>query len=214
MKFVIVPVTAFEQNCSILVCESTGRAAIVDPGGDPDRIEGKLAQLGAEPEKILLTHAHIDHAGATAELSEKLDLPIEGPHKGDKFWIDALPQQGTMFGLPTARVFTPDRWLVDGDTVTFGQVTMQVLHCPGHTPGHVVFVSENDRLAVVGDVLFSGSIGRKDFPGGEYQTLIRSIREKLFPLGDEFRFIPGHGPMSTLGDERRSNPFVSDRAVG
>jgi len=161
-------------------------------------------------EKILLTHAHIDHAGGTAELARSLKLPIEGPHVGDKFWIDGLPEQARMFGLPACERFVPDRWLVDGDRVRVGEVEFEVRHCPGHTPGHVVFYSEPDKVAFVGDVLFAGSIGRTDFPGGDYDTLIRAIREKLLPLGDDVRFVPGHGPMSTFGEERRSNPFVGD----
>jgi glyoxylase-like metal-dependent hydrolase (beta-lactamase superfamily II) len=161
-------------------------------------------------EKILLTHAHIDHAGGTAELARSLGLPIEGPHTGDQFWIDGLPEQARMFGLPTCERFVPDRWLDEGDRVQVGEVVFEVRHCPGHTPGHVIFFSPADRVAFVGDVLFAGSIGRTDFPGGDYDTLIRAIREKLFPLGDDVRFVPGHGPMSTFGEERRSNPFVAD----
>jgi len=157
-----------------------------------------------------VTHAHIDHAGAVAELAERLNLPIEGPQKEDSFWIDMLPQQSQMFGFPPARVFTPTRWLEQGDTVTVGSTLLEVLHCPGHTPGHVVFVEPQSRLAVVGDVLFAGSIGRSDFPRGNHGELVNSIREKLFPLGDDIAFIPGHGPMSTFGEERQTNPFVSD----
>jgi glyoxylase-like metal-dependent hydrolase (beta-lactamase superfamily II) len=164
-------------------------------------------------EKILLTHAHIDHAGAVAELARARDLPIEGPHEGDRFWIDALPEQGRMFGVGAAERFVPDRWLEHGETVRVGGETFEVLHCPGHTPGHVVFFHRAQRFALVGDVLFAGSIGRSDFPGGDHATLIGSIRERLFPLGDDVRFVPGHGPTSTFGAERRSNPFVSDAAV-
>jgi hydroxyacylglutathione hydrolase len=213
MRFEVVPVTPFQQNCSVVWCEATRRAAIVDPGGDLDRV---LAVVGREKltlEKILLTHAHIDHAGATAELSRRCDLPIEGPHRGDLFWIEGLSQQAQMFGLASVDTFVPTRWLEQGDRVTVGEVELQVRHCPGHTPGHVIFFDEPDRFAIVGDVLFAGSIGRTDFPRGDYDTLIRSIRENLFPLGDDVRFLPGHGPMSTFGEERRTNPFVSDRAV-
>jgi len=210
MKYSIIPVTPFQQNCTLLWCESTNKAAVVDPGGDIAKITAKVAELGVELEKILLTHAHIDHAGGTAELAAQAGIPVEGPHLEDKFWIDGLPQQSQMFGFPDVEVFDPDRWLVDGDTVSVGKETLDVLHCPGHTPGHVVFYNATEQLALVGDVLFQGSIGRTDFPKGDHPTLIRSIREKLFPLGDEVAFIPGHGPMSTFGQERKNNPFVSD----
>ncbi len=210
MKVTIIPVTPFQQNCSLLWCEATNKAAVIDPGGDLDRILEVVQKNSVELEKILLTHAHIDHAGATAELSEKLSLPIEGPHREDKFWIDQLPQQSQMFGLPATRSFDPNRWLEQEDTVTVGTETLEVRHCPGHTPGHVIFFHRGIKLAIVGDVLFQGSIGRTDFPRGDHATLIRSIREQLWPLGDDVTFIPGHGPMSTFGDERRSNPFVRD----
>jgi glyoxylase-like metal-dependent hydrolase (beta-lactamase superfamily II) len=206
-----VPVTAFQQNCTILMCEATHRAAIVDPGGDIERIIAKLDAMGAKPEKILLTHAHLDHVGGTAELAKRYQLPIEGPHKGDNFWIQALPQQAQMFGLPPVEMFTPDPWLTGGEQVTVGDVTLDVIHTPGHTPGHVVFVQPEQKLALVGDVIFNGSIGRTDFPQGNHADLIRSIRDKLFPLGDEIEFIPGHGPRSTFGHERKTNPFVADK---
>lgn len=211
IKLQIVPVTAFMQNCSILMCEETCSAAIVDPGGDIDRILSELEKMGAHAEKILLTHAHIDHAGGTAELAQRLQIPVEGPHVGDQFWIDQLPEQSKMFGFPVVERFTPDRWLEDGDQVSVGKVTFNVIHCPGHTPGHVVFHQPAQQLALVGDVLFQGSIGRTDFPRGNHAELIDSIRNKLFPLGDEVVFIPGHGPHSTFGKERRTNPFVADR---
>ncbi|MCY0966227.1 MBL fold metallo-hydrolase [Parathalassolituus penaei] len=207
----IVPVTAFMQNCTILMCEETRAAAIVDPGGDVARIRAALDKLGARPQKILLTHAHIDHAGGTAELARQLSIPVEGPHPDDQFWIDALPEQSRMFGFPQVESFTPDRWLADGDQITVGNVSMNVIHCPGHTPGHVVFHQPEQKLAMVGDVLFNGSIGRTDFPRGNHADLVHSIREKLFPLGDDVVFVPGHGPESTFGHERRSNPFVADR---
>lgn len=210
MKYAILPVTAFEQNCSFILCEDSGKLAIVDPGGDIARIEQAIAELGGTPEKILVTHAHIDHAGAVAELTERLGVPIEGPQREDQFWIDMLPHQSQMFGFPPSRAFTPDRWLEDGDTVTVGNISLDVIHCPGHTPGHVVFHQPQAQMAWVGDVIFAGSIGRTDFPRGNHAELISSIRDKLFPLGDEVAFIPGHGPMSNFGEEKRTNPFVAD----
>ena len=210
MKYAILPVTAFEQNCSFILCEDSGKLAIVDPGGDIARIEQAIAELGGTPEKILVTHAHIDHAGAVAELAERLGVPIEGPQREDQFWIDMLPHQSQMFGFPPSRAFTPDRWLEDGDTVTVGNIALDVIHCPGHTPGHVVFHQPQAQMAWVGDVIFAGSIGRTDFPRGNPAELISSIRDKLFPLGDEVAFIPGHGPMSNFGEEKRTNPFVAD----
>jgi glyoxylase-like metal-dependent hydrolase (beta-lactamase superfamily II) len=212
LSFFILPVTPFTQNCAILRCEQTGRGAVIDPGGEIDRIVTLAKEKEVALEKILVTHAHLDHAGGVAELSERLELPIEGPHTGDQFWIDGMEAQAMMFGLPNARPFAPDRWLKDGDEVRVGDQTLQVLHCPGHTPGHVVFFHAGEKLAFVGDVLFAGSVGRTDFPQGDGPTLFASIREKLFPLGDEVRFACGHGPMSTFGDERRTNPFVGDGA--
>lgn len=189
------------------------KGAVVDPGGDLDRIEQAIQANGVTLEKVLVTHAHFDHAGAVADISEQKNIPIEGPQKDEKFWIDNLPEQGKMFGLgpeKTCRTFTPDRWLNDGDTVTVGNQILDVIHCPGHTPGHLVFFDPKARIAIVGDVLFQGSIGRTDFPKGDFDTLIKSIREKLWPLGDDVSFIPGHGPMSTFGQERKTNAFVSD----
>ena len=211
LKYRIIPVTPFQQNCSLIWCDETMKGAVVDPGGDLDKIRRAIEEEGVTVEKILLTHAHIDHAGGTAELARELKLPIEGPHKEDEFWIQGLPMQAQMFGFPSPEVFTPDRWLNDGETVTVGNQTLNALHCPGHTPGHVVFHHPESALALVGDVLFQGSIGRTDFPKGDHNTLIRSIREKLFPLGGDIRFIPGHGPMSTFGQEQATNPFVSGR---
>lgn len=210
MKLTVIPVTPFQQNCSLLVCETTGRAAVVDPGGDLERIRVALAQEGATLEKILLTHGHLDHCGGTGALAMEFGVPVEGPHRDETFWIDQLEAQARMFGFPPVQAFTPDRWLADGDTVRFGKVEMNVRHCPGHTPGHVVFHSPADQLALVGDVLFAGSIGRTDFPRGNHAQLIASIRNRLWPLGDDVRFVPGHGPMSTFGRERASNPFVGD----
>jgi len=213
MKFNIVPVTPFPQNCSVLVCEQTSAAAIVDPGGDIDEIIRAIEEAGATPELILLTHGHIDHAGGAADLARRLRVPIEGPQREDLYLIEQLPTQGRSFGLPPMETFTPDRWLEDRDSVRFGNVQMQVLHCPGHTPGHVVYFSAADRLAIVGDVLFAGSIGRTDFPRGDHNTLIYSITHKLWPLGQDVTFISGHGPLSTFRVERESNPFVGDRAL-
>ena len=210
----IVPVTPYQQNCSILKCHATGRAAIVDPGGEIDRLLDAVKQMDAQVEKILLTHGHMDHCAASEELRRRLSIPIEGPHREDAFWIDQLPESCRMMGLPPAEAFEPDRWLEDGDTVSVGDQTLRVFHCPGHTPGHVVFLHEGQRLAWVGDVLFQGSIGRTDFPRGNHASLISSIREKLFPLGDDITFIPGHGPTSTFGQERATNPFVADERYG
>lgn len=213
LRYRTVPVTAFAQNCSIVWCDETMEAAIIDPGGDLDRLLGEVNALGVTLKAIWLTHAHIDHAGATAELARRLSLPIIGPHEGDRFWIDALPQQGAMFGFPPAEAFTPTRWLHDGDTVRIGACELAVRHCPGHTPGHVVFHSKDAQRAFVGDVLFVGSVGRTDFPGGNHAELLSSIRERLWPMGDETVFIPGHGPEGSFGRERRMNPFVRDEAL-
>ena len=211
MKYAILPVTQFQQNCSFLKCETSDKVAIVDPGGDLDNILEALKQVGGTPEKILVTHAHLDHVGAVADLADKLDLPIEGPHRDDQFWIDMLPQQAQMMGFAPSRPFTPTRWLEDGDSVTVGDTRFEVRHCPGHTPGHVVFYQPDSKLVVVGDVLFNGSIGRTDFLKGDFDTLIKAIKDKLLTLEDDVSFIPGHGPMSTIGHERQSNPFVSGK---
>ena len=210
LNYQIIPVTPFAQNCSLLWCDVTHKAAVVDPGGDVSRILAAVKTHELTLEKILVTHGHIDHAGGVAELAERAGVPIEGPHPDDAFWIEGMPEQSRMFGFPNVRAFTPDRWLADGDTVSLGDETLQVLHCPGHTPGHVVLFSEAGQLAMVGDVLFQGSIGRTDFPKGDFETLIASIRQKLWPLGDGVQFIPGHGPMSNFGIERRTNPFCAD----
>jgi len=204
----VVPVTAFQQNASIVWCPETLKAAVIDPGGDLPRLLAAVAERALVLEQIWLTHAHIDHAGGAGQLAREQGLPIVGPHPGDQFWIDALAQQAAMFGLPPAEPFTPTRWLADGDTVSVGACTLNVRHCPGHTPGHVVFHSPEAKRAFVGDVLFAGSIGRTDFPGGDHAQLIASITERLWPMGDDTVFVPGHGPESTFGRERRSNPFV------
>ncbi len=208
LQYLTVPVTAFEQNCSIVWCDDTMEAAVIDPGGDLPRITAEAARLGVQLKAIWLTHAHIDHAGGTAELARLLQLPIIGPHPGDQFWIDQLAEQSRMFRFPQSERFTPTRWLADGDTVMIGHCTLNVRHCPGHTPGHVVFHSPEAKRAFVGDVLFAGSIGRTDFPQGNHGDLIRSITERLWPMGNDTVFIPGHGPESSFGRERQSNPFV------
>lgn len=208
LNYLTVPVTPFAQNCSLIWDEQTKQAAVIDPGGELDRLLQEVQRLGLKLEQIWLTHAHIDHAGGTGELARRLGLPIIGPHPGDQFWIDGLPQQSAMFGFAPAEPFTPTRWLHDGDTVTLGGHTLDVRHCPGHTPGHVVFHSPELKRAFVGDVLFAGSIGRTDFPQGDHDTLIASITQRLWPMGDDTVFIPGHGPESTFGRERRTNPYV------
>jgi glyoxylase-like metal-dependent hydrolase (beta-lactamase superfamily II) len=208
LKYETVPVTAFEQNCSLVWCDVTLDGAVIDPGGDLPRILAAAQRHKVTLKAIWLTHAHIDHAGGTAELAAQLSLPIIGPHPGDQYWIDGLPQQGAMFGFPRSEPFVPTRWLADGDTVTVGHSMLQVRHCPGHTPGHVVFFSAEAQRAFVGDVLFAGSIGRTDFPGGNHAQLLSSISERLWPMGDDTVFIPGHGPESSFGEERRFNPYV------
>ncbi|MCW8833808.1 MAG: MBL fold metallo-hydrolase [Colwellia sp.] len=214
MHYKIIPVTPFEQNCTLFWCDETKQAAVVDPGGDVEKIIAAIESNKLMLEKVLITHAHIDHAGATHALATHYSVPIEGPHKEDQFWIDLIEDQKQRFGFAYAEKFTPNRFLQQGDNVTFGNISLEVYFCPGHTPGHVIFFHRDSKLAQVGDVLFCGSIGRTDFPRGDHATLINSIRNNLFALGDDVRFIPGHGPMGTLGQERRSNPFVSDAAVG
>lgn len=211
MRHAIIPVTHFDQNCTVFWCEKTRQAVVIDPGGDVERILRFLADEKLTLAKILVTHGHIDHAGGVAELAERTGAPVEGPHEADRFWIDGMARQSKMFGFTGGKSFVPTRWLKDGDKVCFGEVELDVLHCPGHTPGHVVFHHRAGHLAQVGDVLFQGSIGRTDFPQGDHEALIRSIKEKLFPLGDETVFIAGHGPTSNFGEERRYNPFLSGR---
>jgi hydroxyacylglutathione hydrolase len=208
LRYETIPVTPFQQNCSVVWCDQTMEAAVIDPGGDLPEIAAAVQRLGLDLKQILLTHAHIDHAGGTGTLARELKLPIVGPHPGDQFWIDGLAQQSKMFGFAPAEPFTPTRWLADGDTVAVGHSRLDVRHCPGHTPGHVVFHSAEANRAFVGDVLFAGSIGRTDFPGGDHDTLIASITQRLWPMGDDTVFIPGHGPESSFGRERRSNPYV------
>jgi hydroxyacylglutathione hydrolase len=208
LHYQTLPVTPFQQNCSIVWCSDTRQAAVIDPGGDLPQIKAAVQALGLTLTQILLTHAHIDHAGGTGTLARELGLPIVGPHPADQYWIDGLAQQAQMFGFAPAEPFVPTRWLADSDTVAVGHSTLAVRHCPGHTPGHVVFYSAEIGRAFVGDVLFAGSIGRTDFPGGDHDTLIASITQRLWPMGDATVFIPGHGPESSFGRERRSNPYV------
>ena len=212
LRAAIIPVTPLQQNCTLLWCTETMRGAFVDPGGDLPRLKDAARQSGATIEKILLTHGHIDHCGSAGIFAEELGVPIEGPHEDDLFWIAQLEQDGARYGI-TGKPFAPDRWLVDGDQVSVGKLTFDVRHCPGHTPGHVVFHHPDSKLALVGDVLFKGSVGRSDFPRGDQQQLIQSITTRLWPMGDDTSFVPGHGPMSTFGHERATNPFVSDRAL-
>ncbi|MDP2621312.1 MAG: MBL fold metallo-hydrolase [Hyphomicrobiales bacterium] len=208
LKAAIIPVTPFEQNCTLIWDDETKRAAVVDPGGDVDRIMQAIGELQLKVERIILTHGHIDHAGGAAELKEKLGVDIVGPQREDRFLLEGLADQGRMYGLEGARDVTPDRWLEEGDTVSVGAISFDVLHCPGHTPGHIVLVQPQAKIALVGDVLFAGSIGRTDFPRGDHAALIGSIKQKLFPLGDDVAFICGHGPASTIGRERQNNPFL------
>jgi Zn-dependent hydrolases, including glyoxylases len=209
----VMPVTPYQQNCAILWCDKTKKGAIIDPGGDVERLIAAAAENGITIEKIFLTHGHLDHASGATELKRRTGAPIEGPHEDDTFLLSALAENRRTPGFQHAEACAPDRFLKDGDTVSFGEVTLEVIHCPGHTPGHVVFFDREAKLAFCGDVLFKGSIGRTDFPRGDHPALIRSITQKLWPLGNDVKFLPGHGPMSSFGDERRSNPFVSDSAL-
>ena len=210
MQYKVIPVTPYQQNCCLFWCEKRGSAAIIDPGGECDHLIAQLKELELKPEMILLTHGHMDHAGGAMTLAEQLQLPIIGPHREDSFLLDNMDKQAEMFGFGDARRCIPDRWLNHGDEITLGDETLEVIHTPGHTPGHVVFFHKQSRLAQVGDVLFSGSVGRTDFPRGDHDTLLNSIRKRLWPLGEDVRFIPGHGPDSTFGVERKTNPFVAD----
>ena len=212
MRAAILPVTPLQQNCTLLWCTATMRGAFVDPGGDLPKLKAAAAQAGVTIEKILITHGHIDHCGEAGTLAKELGVPIEGPHKDDRFWILRLEDDGRSYGV-NGKIFEPDRWLDNGDTVTVGNLTFDVYHCPGHTPGHVVFHHAPSQVAMVGDVLFQGSIGRTDFPMGNHQDLLDAIVTRLWPLGDETNFVPGHGPMSTFAHERATNPYVADRVL-
>ncbi|RDC59568.1 Hydroxyacylglutathione hydrolase [Alteripontixanthobacter maritimus] len=212
MRAAIMPVTPLQQNCSLIWCTETMQGALIDPGGDLPKLKAGVAKAGVTLEKILITHGHIDHCGEAGILAKELGLEIEGPHEEDRFWIDRLGTDGAKYGI-AGQSFEPDRWLDDGDTVTVGNLVLDVVHCPGHTPGHIVFVHKPSKFAIVGDVLFQGSIGRTDFPRGNHQDLLDSITQKLWPLGGDITFIPGHGPTSTFGQERKTNAFVSDYAL-
>ena len=210
LQYKIVPVTPFQQNCSIIWCDETYQAAIIDLGGDIQQLQKEVAALGVNVTQLLLTHGHLDHVGGAEPLAQILDVPVIGPQQDDEFWLQGLPRQSEMFGLPMTEAFMPTQWLNDGDVITVGNQTLQVFHTPGHTPGHVIFYSTDAKVAFVGDVLFKGGIGRTDFPQGDHPALINSIKTKLWPLGNEVTFVPGHGPLSTFGHERVTNPFVAD----
>jgi hydroxyacylglutathione hydrolase len=212
LRAAILPVTPLQQNCTLLWCTETMRGAFTDPGGDTDRLRKAAEEAGVTIEKILITHGHIDHCGSAGEFAQELGVPIEGPHEADRFWIARLEDDGKRYGI-RGKPFEPSRWLENGDQVTVGNLTLDAYHCPGHTPGHVVFHHAPSKLAIVGDVLFQGSIGRTDFPLGNHQDLIDAITGRLWPLGDDTVFVPGHGQPSNFGQERRTNPFVADSVL-
>ena len=212
-KALIVPVTPFQQNCTLLWCEATRRAVVIDPGGDLPDIERAIAEAKVTVDKIWLTHGHVDHVGGADQLRAKLNVPIEGPHSSDQYLLDHVVDTALMFGIEGVRNVTPDRWLEEGEQVQVGQLTFDVLHCPGHSPGSVAFINAAQRLAIVGDVLFSGSIGRTDLPGGDHRQLLKSIRDKLLPLADDVTVLSGHGPVTTIGRERATNPFIQQAAA-
>jgi hydroxyacylglutathione hydrolase len=207
-KALIIPVTPFQQNCTLLWCEATKRAVVIDPGGDLPDIERAIAEAQVSVDKIWLTHGHVDHVGGAAELKAKLKVPIEGPHRDDRYLLDHVVDTARMFGIDGVANVTPDRWLEEGERVEVGDLTFDILHCPGHSPGSVAFINAAQRLAIVGDVLFAGSIGRTDLPGGDHRQLLRSIRDKLLPLNDDVTVLSGHGPVTTIGRERATNPFI------
>jgi hydroxyacylglutathione hydrolase len=212
-KALVIPVTPFQQNCTLLWCEATRRAVVIDPGGDLPDIERAIAEAKVTVDKIWLTHGHVDHVGGADELRAKLNVPIEGPHGSDQYLLDHVVDAALMFGIEGVANVTPDRWLEEGDRVEVGQLTFDILHCPGHSPGSVAFINAAQRLAIVGDVLFSGSIGRTDLPGGDHRQLLKSIRDKLLPLEDDVTVLSGHGPVTTIGRERATNPFIQQTAA-
>lgn len=214
LKVAILPVTPFQQNCSLIWCTRTRQGAFIDPGGETERLRAAADAHNVRIEKILLTHGHLDHAGGAARLARDLQVPIEGPHRDDSFLLEALAEHGSRYGFRECEPCMPTRWLEDGESVHVGDVKMDVRHCPGHTPGHVVFFQSEMKVAFVGDVIFAGSVGRSDLPRGNHAQLVRSITERLWPLGDDMRFVPGHGQMSSFGWERKCNPYVSDLALG
>ncbi|MGQ8365499.1 MBL fold metallo-hydrolase [Glaciecola sp. 1036] len=214
MNIVVIPVTPFAQNCSLIWDSQTMQGALVDPGGDAQKIYAQVEKNNVTITKIILTHGHLDHVGGTLEVAEHFKVPIIGPHIGDKFWLDGLMQQSQMFGFPPAKPFSPDQWLTEDDEIAIGNQTLSILHCPGHTPGHVALVERNSNKVIVGDIIFAGSIGRTDFPQGNHQQLITSIREKLFQLPGDMQVYPGHGPTTTISKEKATNPFVADAKFG
>jgi glyoxylase-like metal-dependent hydrolase (beta-lactamase superfamily II) len=213
LQITVIPVTPYRQNCSLVWCTKSRRAAAIDPGGDLTLLKKTISSQGLTLEKVLLTHGHLDHASGATKLAREMGVAIEGPHPDDCFLLEELGRNTGRRGFADAEDCNPDRWLADGDVVTVGQVEFGVHHCPGHTPGHVVLFNQANRIAFVGDMLFAGSVGRSDFPRGNHADLVRSITERLWPLGDDMRFVPGHGQMSTFGWERKTNPYVSDLAL-
>lgn len=212
LHYQIIPVTHYQQNCSLVWCDASNKAALIDPGGDVEQLLTAVQSRGLTLEKIILTHGHLDHVGGTAELIERLGLPVEGPHRDDMFWIGMLDQQAQMMGFQPVEGFTPNIFFDQGDTVSVGNEVLHVRFTPGHTPGHVVLYHADSKMVWVGDVLFKGSVGRTDFPRGDFDTLAASIRRELWSLPDDTTFVPGHGPLGTIGEEKVSNPFVAGAA--